>query len=103
MAASWGDRTTGDLVTESALGDPRRVGAESYRELSGFLVAVDLDRRATATLTETLLPLLLMTLILYGSLHFPPTLVKEKVTVAVTAALSGAVLLKATAVVGHRG
>lgn len=36
-----------------------------------------------------------MTLIMYGSLHFPPTLVKEKVTVAVTGALSGAVLLTA--------
>jgi len=84
-----------NLVTESALGDPRRFGAESYRELSGFLVVVELERRAMATLTKALLPLLLMTLILYGSLHFPSVLVKEKVTVAVTAALSGAVLLTA--------
>jgi hypothetical protein len=31
-----------NLVTESARGDPRRSGAESYRELSGFLAAVEL-------------------------------------------------------------
>jgi len=80
-----------NLVTESALGDPRRVGAESYRELSGFLVSIDLHRRTLATLAKTLLPLVLMTLIMYASLYFPAALVKEKVTVA----LSGAVLLTA--------
>jgi hypothetical protein len=36
-----------------------------------------------------------MTLIIYTTLHFPPVLIKEKVTVAVTGALSGAVLLTA--------
>jgi hypothetical protein len=84
-----------NLVTASALGDPRRVGAESYRELSGFLVSIDLHRRTLATLAKTLLPLVLMTLIMYASLYFPVALVKEKVTVAITAALSGAVLLTA--------
>jgi branched-chain amino acid transport system substrate-binding protein len=36
-----------------------------------------------------------MMLILYASLHFPHGLVKEKVTVAVTAALTGTLLLAA--------
>ena len=36
-----------------------------------------------------------MTVIMFASLYFPHGLVKEKVTVAVTAALSGAVLLSA--------
>jgi branched-chain amino acid transport system substrate-binding protein len=36
-----------------------------------------------------------MTVIMYASLYFPVALVKEKVTVAITAALSGAVLLTA--------
>ena len=84
-----------NLVTESALGDLRRVGAESYRELSGFLVTVELQRRAVATLAKTLLPLFLMTGIMFASLYFPAALVKEKVTVAITGALSGAVLLTA--------
>jgi branched-chain amino acid transport system substrate-binding protein len=84
-----------NLVTNSALGDPSRAGAESYRELSGFLITVDLQRRALATLAKTLLPLGLMTLIMYAALYFPVALVKEKVTVAITGALSGAVLLSA--------
>jgi ABC-type branched-subunit amino acid transport system substrate-binding protein len=84
-----------NLVTDSALGDPARTGAESYRELSGFQLTIDVARRAIATLTKTLLPLLLMTVIMFASLFFPHGLVKEKITVAITAALSGAVLLSA--------
>jgi hypothetical protein len=84
-----------NLVTPSALGDPNRVGAESYRELSGFLVTVDLRRRALATLSKSLTPLFLMTVIMFASLYFPVALVKEKITVGITGALSGAVLLAA--------
>jgi ABC-type branched-subunit amino acid transport system substrate-binding protein len=84
-----------NFVTESALGDPRRVGLEGQRELSGFIVDVAVQRLAMSALTKTLLPLLLMTVIMYASLHFPASLVKEKITVAITGALSGAVLLAA--------
>jgi branched-chain amino acid transport system substrate-binding protein len=84
-----------DLVTNSTLGDLRRVGAERYRELSGFIVTVSLQRRAMSTLVKSLLPLVLMTVIMFASLKFPHALVKEKITVAITAALSGAVLLTA--------
>jgi len=81
------------MVTKSALGDPGLVGFNRVRELSGFKLTVELRRRVITTLVKTLLPLGLMTLILYASLHFPAALVKEKVAVAITAALSGAVLL----------
>lgn len=84
-----------DLVTPSALGDPTLAAVQSQRELSGFLVVVDLQRRTLATLTKSLLPLLLMTFIMFASLFFPVALVKEKVSVAITGALSGAVLLTA--------
>ena len=83
------------LVTQSALGDPRLVGVERIRELSGYRVEVDLTRRTVATLAKTLLPLGLMTLIMFASLYFPHALVKEKITVVITAALSSAVLLAA--------
>lgn len=82
-----------NLVTQSALGDPRLVGFERMRELSGYGLNVELRRRVVATLAKTLLPLGLMALIMYASLYFPIALVKEKVTVAITGALSGAVLL----------
>jgi branched-chain amino acid transport system substrate-binding protein len=83
------------LVTESALGDPRLVGVERVRELSGYRVEFELRRRTIATLAKTLLPLMIMTLIMLASLYFPHALVKEKSTVVITAALSGAVLLSA--------
>jgi branched-chain amino acid transport system substrate-binding protein len=81
------------LVTDSALGDPGLVGVERVRELSGYRVEVDVRRLTASTLAKTLLPLGIMTLIMFASLYFPHGLVKEKVTVAITAALSGAVLL----------
>jgi ABC-type branched-subunit amino acid transport system substrate-binding protein len=87
------DEGRDNLVTQSALGDPRLVGLDRVRELSGFNFSVQLRRRIFATLAKTLLPLGLMALIMYASLHFPVALVKEKVTVAITGALSGAVLL----------
>jgi len=82
-----------NLVTQSALGDPRLLGFERVRELSGFGLTIELRRRVLTTLAKTLLPLGLMALIMYASLYFPAALVKEKVTVAITGALSGAVLL----------
>jgi ABC-type branched-subunit amino acid transport system substrate-binding protein len=81
-----------NLVTLSALGDPVLVGLERQRELSGFELSVDVQRRLYTTLSKSLLPLGLITLIMFSSLFFPSQLVKEKVTVAVTAALSGVVL-----------
>ncbi len=82
-----------NLVTDSALGDPLIDSFETRLELSGFLITVDLDRQSFSTLLKTALPLLLMTLIIFASLFFPSSLVKEKVTVAITAALAGAILL----------
>jgi branched-chain amino acid transport system substrate-binding protein len=82
-----------NLVTESSLGDLRRVGALGYRELSGFSVEVDLQRQISATLQKSLLPLLLMTLILLASLFFPVAMGTTKIAVALSGALSAAVLL----------
>jgi ABC-type branched-subunit amino acid transport system substrate-binding protein len=83
------------LVTPSALGDLRRVGLQTPRELSGFVTTFTVERRTAAVLVKVLIPMLLMTVVLYTTLHFPAALSKEKVTVAVTAVLSGAVLLSA--------
>jgi branched-chain amino acid transport system substrate-binding protein len=83
------------LVTDSALGNPRLVGVDRTRELSGYRLDIELARRTLATLGKTLLPLGIMSLIMLGSLWFPHGFVKEKITVAITGALSGAVLLAA--------
>ena len=83
------------LVTPSALGDPLLIGAERVRELSGFRFEVELRRRTAATLTKSLLPIGLMTLMMFTSLWFPPALLRDKLVVTITGALSGAVLLAA--------
>lgn len=80
-------------VTSSALGNPRAIGLAQVREVAGFNLTIEVRRRVLATLAKSLLPLGLMTLIMYASLNFPQGLVKEKITVAITGALSGAVLL----------
>ena len=59
------------LVTDSALGNPRLVGVERIRELSGYRLDIALTRRTMATLAKTLLPLGIMSLIMLGSLWFP--------------------------------
>jgi branched-chain amino acid transport system substrate-binding protein len=81
------------LVTPSALGDPTLIGAERVRELSGFRFEVELRRRTGATLAKSLLPIGLMTLMMFASLWFPAALVRDKIVMTVTGALSGAVLL----------
>jgi branched-chain amino acid transport system substrate-binding protein len=81
------------LVTPSALGDPQLIGAEQVRELSGFRFEVGLRRRTGATLVKSLLPIGLMTLMMFASLWFPPALVRDKIVMTVTGALSGTVLL----------
>jgi branched-chain amino acid transport system substrate-binding protein len=84
-----------NLVTESAVGDPALVGVNSQRELSGFVLQAEVQRLIGMALIKTLLPLGLVTLIVFATLFFPPAMAAAKVTVAVTAGLSGAVLLAA--------
>jgi branched-chain amino acid transport system substrate-binding protein len=82
-----------NLVAQSALGDPGLVGLERVRELSGFKMEMEVQRNVGTTLVKTLLPVGLMTLIIFSTLYFPPGLAGPKVAVAITGALSGAVLL----------
>jgi ABC-type branched-subunit amino acid transport system substrate-binding protein len=84
-----------NLVTESSVGDPTLAGSERSRELSGFALEIEVKRHIGTTLIKTLLPLGLMTLIMFATLFFPPAMAVAKVTVAITAGLSGAVLLAA--------
>lgn len=82
-----------NFLAKSSLGDPRRLGRESFRELSGYAATFALRRHSLSTIVKSLMPLWLMTCILYASLHFPPVLVQPKIGVAMTAVLTGVVLL----------
>ena len=75
------------------MGDERPGSLEQGRELSGYNLTVELRRSVIAAMTKTMLPLVVMTLIMYAALFFPHGLVKETVTVVITVALSGTVLL----------
>jgi branched-chain amino acid transport system substrate-binding protein len=81
------------FVAKSSLGDPHQMGRENFRELSGYVATFELQRHSFTTLMKSLLPLWLMTCILYASLHFPASLVQPKIGVAMTAVLTGVVLL----------
>ena len=83
------------LLTQSALGRPDLLGAQRQRELSGFDLRIEVHRRIGTTLVKTLLPVGLMTLILFASFYFPAALAGSRVMVAITAALSGTVLMTA--------
>lgn len=78
-------------VTQSAVGDPTLVGIERVRELSGYHVEVKVERRMFATLAKSLLPLGILTLIMFASLYFSDD--GAKIGVAITSSLSGMVLL----------
>jgi branched-chain amino acid transport system substrate-binding protein len=80
------------MVTKSGLGDPDLIGLDRVRELSGFRATIELRRLVVPTLVKTLMPLGVMILILYVTLHFPSNLNAQR-GVAVTAALTGIVLL----------
>ncbi|HEX4640432.1 MAG TPA: ABC transporter substrate-binding protein [Chthoniobacterales bacterium] len=82
-----------NFVAKSSLGDPMRLGHVNYRELSGYAASFDLQRRSLSVLVKNLLPLWLMTCMLYASLHFPSVLVQPKIGVGITAMLTGMVLL----------
>lgn len=78
-------------TTQSAVGDPTLEGIERVRELSGYRVEVTVARRTAATLVKSLLPLGILTLIMFASLYFSDE--GAKIGVAITGSLSSMVLL----------
>jgi len=78
-------------TTQSALGDPTLVGIQRVRELSGYRVEVTVARRIASALTKSLLPLGILTLIMFASLFFSDE--GAQIGVAITGALSSMVLL----------
>ncbi len=98
--SQWSVRHTAEsrdiLLTNSPLGDPRRLGAEGVRELSGFAVTVDIHRLSLPTLSKTILPLGLLCFIMFVTLFFPAGNVMPRVATVITGALTGSVLLSST-------
>lgn len=81
--------------TSSTRGNPLLFNTNQRIDYSGLSSIITLQRRFSVFLIKTLLPLGLLTLVLYTTLFFSENLAKERLTVAIAALLSSAVLLTA--------
>ena len=78
--------------TSSTRGDPGRFGAEYETEFSGFKAVVHVQRLTRDFLFKQLVPLVLLIVVVFLSLHFPRTMTNERVGVAISSLLASAVL-----------
>lgn len=80
-------------VTHSTRGDPLAFYGEAETEFSGFNAVAVLQRRTVNVLLKMLLPLALLVLLVYVTLHFPESLNKDRMSIAITGLLVSAVIL----------
>ena len=81
------------FATSSTRGNPLLFDTNIQVDYPGLAATVILQRRFNIFLVKTLLPLGLLVLVLYSTLYFSKNLAKERLTVAISALLSSAVLL----------
>lgn len=81
--------------SNSTKGNPQLFNSNLRIDYPGLSSTITLQRRFSVFLIKTLLPLGLLTLVLYSTLFFSENLAKERLTVAIAALLSSAVLLTA--------
>jgi len=79
----------------STRGNPLLFNTNLRIDYPGLSAIITLQRRFSVFLVKTLLPLGLLVLVLYSTLFFSENLAKERLTVAIAALLSSAVLLTA--------
>jgi branched-chain amino acid transport system substrate-binding protein len=83
------------LTSYSTRGQPGAFHTNYETQFSGFNTVVSVRRKALVYLFKNLLPLLLLVLVVYVTLYFPISLLKERLTIAISAILASAVLLTA--------
>jgi branched-chain amino acid transport system substrate-binding protein len=83
------------LNSFSTRGQPGAFHAEYETQFSGFNTVIGIRRKTVVYLFKNLLPLLLLVLVVYVTLYFPGSLLKERLTIAISAMLASAVLLTA--------
>jgi len=85
-----------DLVSKQALGDPAAQRSGRALEFSGFKTVMTVQRQVVVFLKKNLLALALLTLVVYSTLFYPESILKERLTVPVAGMLSASVLLAGT-------
>ncbi len=83
------------LTSFSTRGQPGAFHSNYETQFSGFDTVIRVQRKALVYLFKNLLPLLLLVLVVYVTLYFPISLLKERLTIAISAMLASAVLLTA--------
>jgi hypothetical protein len=83
------------LTSNSTRGQPGAFHSNYETQFSEFNTVINIKRRTLVYLFKNLLPLLLLVLVVYVTLYFPPSLTKERLTIAISAMLASAVLLTA--------
>ncbi len=81
------------LRSTSTRGNPGALQGKYETEYSGLDVAIGVQRKTLVFLIKSLLPLILLVMVVYVTLHFPVSLTKERLTIAISAMLASAVLL----------
>jgi branched-chain amino acid transport system substrate-binding protein len=81
--------------TGSTLGRPSLLDVGAKTEFAGFNAAVVLQRDFVIFIVKTLMPLFLLVMVVFATLFFPETLMRERITLPITAILTSAVLLLA--------
>jgi hypothetical protein len=81
--------------TGSTLGRPSLPDVDARAEFAGFNAAVVLQRDFITLIVKTLMPLFLLVMVVFATLFFPETLMRERITLPITAILTSAVLLVA--------
>jgi branched-chain amino acid transport system substrate-binding protein len=79
----------------STLGRPSLFAAGAKTEFAGFNAAIVLRRDFGIFIVKTLMPLFLLVMVVFATLFFPETLIRERITLPITAILTSAVLLLA--------
>ncbi len=77
----------------STLGKPTLFSTADRTEYGGFATEVSVQRNALAFMIKTLIAPMLLLLVVFATLFFPPGLAKERTTIPVTGILTSAVLL----------
>jgi len=87
------ERFRDDLVSKGALGDPVAVQSGRSLEFSGFKAVIVVQREVLVFLRKNLLPVGLLTMVVYSTLFYPESMLKERLTVPVAGMLAASVLL----------
>jgi hypothetical protein len=83
----------GYVSTASTLGKLPLIASDNRVEYAAFDTEIQLRRDAVAFIVKSLMPLFLLVLIVFATLFFPYSLVKERCTIPVTGVLTSAVLM----------